>query len=139
MGSLAAQPEPADDGAVAVVVVAHQVRKQASTLSDELEKSASRVVVLGKATQMLSQSTDTLGQQSDLDFRRSRVTFVHGVIDNDAFLGFPRQRHPALQTKSYWSCLFWFGRSLTDENDLPVTPVARSGSAALAVHRAPSA
>ena len=115
MGSLAAQPEPADDGAVAVVVVAHQVRKQASTLSDELEKSASRVVVLGKATQMLSQPTDTLGQQSDLDFRRSRVTFVHGVIDDDAFLGFPRQRHPALQTKSYCSCLFWFGGSLTDK------------------------
>ena len=97
MGSLAAQPEPADDGAVAVVVVAHQVRKQASTLSDELEKSASRVVVLGKAAQMLGQSPDTLGQQSDLDFRRSRVTFVHGAIRNDAFLGFPRQRHPALQ------------------------------------------
>ena len=81
MGSLAAQPEPADDGAVAVVVVAHQVRKQASTLSDELEKSASRVVVLGKAAQMLGQSTDTLGQQSDLDFRRSGI----GLMEPEFF------------------------------------------------------
>ena len=97
MGSLAAQPEPADDGAVAVVVVAHQVRKKSATLSDELEKSASRVVVLGKAAQMLGQSPDTLGQQSDLDFGRTCVALVNGILNDDAFLGFPRQRHPALQ------------------------------------------
>ena len=38
------------------VVLAHQVRKQSPSLSDELEQAAARVIVLGEGTQMLSQA-----------------------------------------------------------------------------------
>ena len=47
--ALAAQSEPSDDGAIAGVVLAHQIRKKATSLADELEQAATRVVVLREA------------------------------------------------------------------------------------------
>src|SRR5512141_2333704 len=66
---LAAQSEAADDGAIAGVVLAHQVRKQPPSLPDELEQTATRVIVLGKGTQMLGQALDPFRQERDLDLR----------------------------------------------------------------------
>src|SRR4051794_8296960 len=96
--ALAAEPEPAYDRAVAVVVVAHQVRKQSTPLSNELEETAPRVMILGKAVQMLVQARDPLRQECDLDLRRARVTLVQGVLGDDASLCFPRERHPGPPT-----------------------------------------
>ena len=74
--ALAAEPESADDRAVAVVVVAHQVRKQSTPLSNELEEAAPRVMILGKAVQMLVQARDPLRQERDLDLWRARVALM---------------------------------------------------------------
>ena len=51
-------------------------------MSDELEKAASRVIILRKAAQMPRQFPDTLGQQSDLDFGRTCIALVELEILN---------------------------------------------------------
>jgi len=51
--ALAAQSEPCDDGAIASVVLLDQVRKKASSLSDELEEAAAGLVVLREGSQVL--------------------------------------------------------------------------------------
>jgi len=94
---LATQPEPADYGPIAGWILAHKVRKKTPSRSDELEQTAARMIVLGEGPQMLSQSLDALRKQSDLDLRRSGISFRSGVIRHDAFLGLPRQGHPFLQ------------------------------------------
>src|SRR5688572_7461803 len=66
---LAAESKPSDDGPVARIVLLHQVGEKPSTLSDELEEAASRMVVLGKAPEMIGQRPDPLGEERDLDFR----------------------------------------------------------------------
>src|SRR5258707_10212509 len=66
---LAAESEPSDDGAVARGVLLHEVREKAATLTDELEEAAARMVVLGKAPEMLGERPDPLRQERDLDLR----------------------------------------------------------------------
>src|SRR4051794_27057591 len=61
--TLAAEAEPSDDGAVARVVLLDQIRKKTTALADELEEAASRMVVLGKAPEMLGQPLDPLRQE----------------------------------------------------------------------------
>src|SRR5919112_5621690 len=66
---LAAESEPCDDGAVARVVLLHQVGEKTAALADELEEAASRVIVLRKATEMIRERLDPLGEERDLDLR----------------------------------------------------------------------
>src|SRR5689334_2536825 len=93
---LAAEPEPSDDGSVARVVLLDQVGKKTTALADELEEAASRMVVLGKAPKMLGQPLDPLGQERDLDLRRTGVTVLGGVPGDDLLLLLPRERHSVL-------------------------------------------
>ena len=51
-----------------VVILAHQVRKEATSLANELEQAAARVVILWEASQMFGQPRDPLRQERDLDF-----------------------------------------------------------------------
>ena len=53
--SLAAEPQPADHGAVAVDVIAHEVREQPPALADQLEQAAARVVVVLVRAQMFGE------------------------------------------------------------------------------------
>ncbi len=66
-GALAAQAEPADDGPIAGVVPAHQVRKEATTLPNELQETAARMVIPREGSEMFGEAPDPLRQQSDLD------------------------------------------------------------------------
>src|SRR5579859_1856776 len=95
--SLAAKPEPCDDGAVARVVLLHEVRKKAAALANELEESAARMVVLREALEMPGQLLDPLRQERDLDLRRTGVTFSGGEPGDDLLLLFPRERHSVLR------------------------------------------
>jgi len=94
---LAAQAEPFDDRLIPGGVLAHQVRKKATSRADELEQAAARVVILGVATQVFGQSADALGKQRDLYFRRPCVAFLGGVFRYDACLCIPRERQLVLQ------------------------------------------
>src|SRR5579864_8554006 len=85
---LAAKAQPADDRAVARVLCAHQVRKQATPLPHEFEEAAPRLVVPGKCLQVLVQLLDALREEGDLDFWRARVAVVDGVPGDDDFLRF---------------------------------------------------
>src|SRR5215213_6460584 len=95
--TLAAESEPSDDGAVSRVVLLDQIGKKAPTLADELEEAATRMVVLGKAAEMVGQAPDPLRQERDLDLRRSGVTFLGGIPGHDLLLLFPRERHSFLR------------------------------------------
>ena len=64
---LAAQAEPFDDGLIPGGVLAHEVRKKATSRANELEQAAARVMILGVASKMLGQPGDALRQQRDLD------------------------------------------------------------------------
>src|SRR6266850_4130710 len=97
--TLAAEAEPSDDGSVARVVLLDQIRKKATSLADELEEAASRVIVLGEAAEMLGQALDPLRQERDLDFRRSGVTFLGGKPGDDLLLLDRRERHSVLRTR----------------------------------------
>src|SRR6476620_9774250 len=98
--TLAAQSEPSDDGPVSRVVLLDQIGKKATTLADELEEAATRMVVLGEATEMVGQAPDPLGQERDLDLRRPGVTFLGGIPGHDLLLLFPRERHSFLRTRT---------------------------------------
>src|SRR5687768_11884916 len=63
---LATQPQAADDGAIPIHVIADQVGEQPSTLPDELQEPAARMVVLREAAQMLRQRLDPLGEKRNL-------------------------------------------------------------------------
>jgi len=66
---LAAQSEAADYGAIAGIVLAHQIRKQSPSLSDKLEQATTRVIVLGEGTQMLRETLDAFGKERNLNLR----------------------------------------------------------------------
>ena len=87
--SLAAEPQPSDDGAVARVVLLDQIRKKAAALADELEEAAARMVVLREAAEMVGQPLDPLRQERDLDLRRSGVTVLDGEPGDDLLLLLP--------------------------------------------------
>src|SRR6185503_17164353 len=95
--TLAAESEPSDDGAVTRVVLLDQIGKKATTLADELEEAATRMVVLGEAAEMVGQAPDSLRQERDLDLRRPGVTFLGGIPGHDLLLLFPRERHSFLR------------------------------------------
>jgi len=95
--SLAAKPEPSDDGPVARAVLLHQIREKAAALADELEEAAARMIVFGEASKMRRQLLDPLGDERDLDLRRPRVTVLGGIPGDDLLLLLPRERHSVLR------------------------------------------
>jgi len=97
--TLAAEPEPSDDGAVARVVLLDEIGKKATALADELEEAATRVIVLGEAAEMLGQALDPLRQKRDLDLGRTGVTFLGGKPGDDLLLLSGRERHSVLRTR----------------------------------------
>src|SRR5918994_2411746 len=64
---LATQAELADQGPVALDVVALEVTEQAAALADEHQEPAARVVVLAMLAEMLRELVDPLGEQRDLN------------------------------------------------------------------------
>jgi len=94
---LAAESEPSDDGAVARVVLLHEVSEKATALADELEEAAARMIILREASEMVRQSLDPLREKRDLDFRRSGIAILDGVLGNGLLLRFRRERHSVLR------------------------------------------
>src|SRR3989337_2723079 len=101
---LAAESEPSDDGAVAGVVLLHEVREKATALADELEEAASRMVVLGKPAEMVGQARDPLRQECDLDLRRAGITVMDGVLGNGLLFPLGRERHSVLRHELDYLC-----------------------------------
>src|SRR4029077_1429730 len=94
---LAAEAEPSDDGAVARVVLLHEVSEKATALADELEEAAARMIILREAPEMVRQPLDPLREERDLDLRRAGIAILDGVWGNVLLLRFRRDRHSALR------------------------------------------
>ncbi len=69
-----------NDGTIALDVLLGQVVEQAAALTDHLVHAKTAVVVIGMTLQMLGELEDTLGKNGDLDFGRTGVVLVGGVL-----------------------------------------------------------
>ena len=72
-----------NDGTVALDVLLGQVVEQAAALTDHLVHAKTAVVVVGMTLQVLGELADTLGKNGDLDFGRTGVVLVGGVLADD--------------------------------------------------------
>src|SRR6266404_5867848 len=78
-GYLAPQTQTLDQRGVALGVPGFQVVEQTAALADHLQEAAPRMVILRVAFEMLGEVDDPLGQDGDLNFRRSGVALDLGV------------------------------------------------------------
>ena len=72
-----------NDGTIALDVLLGQVVEQAAALTDHLVHAKTAVVVIGMTLQMLGELKDALGKNGDLDFGRTGVVLVGGVLADD--------------------------------------------------------
>jgi hypothetical protein len=70
---LLAQPELADELAVALEVRALQVIEKAAAAADEHEQPATRVMILLMDAEVLGQLVDSIGEHRDLNLGRAGV------------------------------------------------------------------
>ena len=78
--SLLAQPETFDQLVVAAGILALEVVEQPPPPADELQKSASGVVILRVRLEVVGQVCDAVSQQRDLDLGRARVGVVCPIL-----------------------------------------------------------
>jgi hypothetical protein len=90
---LAAESEFLDQASVAFQVALLQVVQEPSTAADELEQSATGVMILPVSSKMLGQLVDPARQKGDLDLGRSRVRIAAAVPGDDLSLGFFGESH----------------------------------------------
>ena len=81
--ALFAQAEFLDDSAVPIDILLHQIVEKATATTNHFEKTATGVVVFLVLFQVLGQVVDAASQDRDLDFGRTRVTLVGGVLLHD--------------------------------------------------------
>ena len=81
--ALFTQTQFLDDRAITHDVLLHQVVEKATTATDHFEKTTARVMILLMLLQVLGQIIDAAGQYRDLDFGRTRVTLVGGILLHD--------------------------------------------------------
>src|SRR5690606_11000855 len=80
---LLADVETFDDGLVALEIDALQVVQQPPPLPHQLQKTATRVVILGVGLEVLGQIPDAVAEQYDLHLGRARVGLVPSVASQD--------------------------------------------------------
>src|SRR3954463_14241081 len=98
--------ERLDDGAVAVDVLGLEIVQEPTTLSDQHQQAATRMVILRVHLEVLGEIRDPFRKQSDLNFRRARVTGLPGEFLDDCRLTFRCEGH------CFFFCLFeWSGMS----------------------------
>jgi len=85
---LAAQSQFLDQAPVALQVSLLQIVEEPSAAADELEQSASGVMILPVRAQMLGQLLDPAREQGDLNLGRTRVSIALAVAGDDFQLGF---------------------------------------------------
>jgi hypothetical protein len=79
-GFLFTQTEFLNDRTIAVDVFLHQVVEKVAAMTDHFEQATTGVVVFLMLFQVLGQVVDAASQNRDLDFGRTRVTLVGGVL-----------------------------------------------------------
>src|SRR5436190_1717191 len=82
-----------DQRVVALVVPGLEVVEQTPTLADHLEQTATRMVILRVALEVLGEVGDAFAQDGDLNFRRARVVIALGIRLDELRLARGRNRH----------------------------------------------
>ena len=77
-----------DNRAVTVDILALQILKQRTALTDHSKQTAARMVVVLVHLQVLGELVDSLGEDRNLNFGRARVLFMNAVILDDRFFDF---------------------------------------------------
>jgi hypothetical protein len=80
ISTLAAQAETADQRLITRFVNALDIVKKATTLRNQLQKAATRMIVILVALEVFGEVGDTLGKNGNLYFRRTGVAFLGGVF-----------------------------------------------------------
>jgi hypothetical protein len=75
-----------DQRIVAIHILALEIVKQRTPLVDHLQQAAARMVVLVVRLEVSGQRVDAAGEDRDLDFRRTRVVGLAGVVLDDLLL-----------------------------------------------------
>src|SRR5262245_48622894 len=86
VSGLAAQTEAADDGGIAFRGGRLEVVQQLATLVHHFQQATAGSMVALVRAEVLAQAVDTRGQQRDLDFRRTGVVGIAGVLGDDSAL-----------------------------------------------------
>ena len=87
-----------DQGTIALDVLLHEIIEQAAALTDHLVQAAAGVVVLRVLLEVLGELSDALGEDSDLNLRRTGVAFVGAVGCDDSRLLVKRIATPIVIT-----------------------------------------
>ena len=85
---LLSQTELCNDSTVSFDILLHEIVEEILSLTNHFEKTATAVVVVGVLLQMFGKVRNSLGEDSDLDFRRAGVAFVDSVVNDDLLLYF---------------------------------------------------
>lgn len=91
--ALSTQAEALNQRAVTLDVDALEVPEKTTTLPDEKQKAATRVVVVLVSLEVLSEFVDSVRHQSNLDLGRTRVTGVGLVLLDDGLFFFGGHSH----------------------------------------------
>ena len=86
MQLLLSQTELFNDSSVSFDVHLLKVVKKISSVTNHLEEAATAVVILMIALQVLSEVSDSVSKNCDLNLGRAGVAFVDGVLFNNCLL-----------------------------------------------------
>lgn len=78
-----ADTELLDEFAVFEDVAVLDVDEQATTLTNEHEQTAARVVILGVLFEVLGEVTDALGEDRDLNFSATRILSILAIFGDE--------------------------------------------------------
>src|SRR5690349_6463246 len=91
-----AEAQPLDDRSIAADVRLGEIVEEPAPLADEKKQTTTAVVVVFVDLEMLSEVTDALREQRDLDLGRAGVAVSRAVLGNDALLYVAGQSHRRL-------------------------------------------
>jgi hypothetical protein len=109
--TLLAKAKPSDRRTVTFDVLTGQIGQQTAPLSHELEKSSPRVEVVLVSAEVIGEPVDSLGEESNLNFRRTGIIRVRAKLSNDRFFLFALQRHPCRSLSEKTPLQIWKNRA----------------------------
>src|SRR6476646_1572276 len=91
-----AEAQPLDDRSIAADVRLGEIVEEPAPLADEKKQTTTAVVVVFVDLEMLSEVTDALREQRDLDLGRAGVAVGRAILGNDPLLNVAGQSHRRL-------------------------------------------
>lgn len=82
-----------DDGAIALFALSAQVIEHAAALADQLQKTATRVVIFHVRLKVLGQVGDPFREERDLDLGGAGISFVPGELADDVLFALRGETH----------------------------------------------